>query len=81
MVASDSEVPTTGGVKRTLVVTMRIALQLSRWSLNFQHLYSRSIIDVDDSTYHVGVIYIYVRRHLSIRHVVVAIVLPLVHTS
>ena len=35
MVASDSEVPTTGGVKQTLVVLKRITISFSRWSLNF----------------------------------------------
>ena len=35
-------------MKQTLVVTMRIAVQLSRWSLSFQHLYSPLQIDVDE---------------------------------
>ena len=34
VVASDSEVPTTGGVKLALVVMRRIAISLRRWSLN-----------------------------------------------
>ena len=35
-------------VKQTLVVMIRIAVQISRWSLSFQHLYSPLQIDVDE---------------------------------
>ena len=49
--ASDREVPTTGGVKRTLSVSIGIAILHDRWSLTLV-LTTVLLLEVDACTYH-----------------------------